>query len=69
MWYNIWEYVWTTRWSKDLLRANVLFIVLVLIYQLFHFRLQMIGVGLFFRCWLLMNICLLAKAGLDHYLL
>lgn len=68
MWYKVWNYLWTNKWTKDWLRANILFILLVVIYQLLHFQLQEITFSLFFKCWLLLNLCLLAKTAADHYL-
>ena len=37
---NIWSYIINHKWSKDILRANILFILLVIIYDLFHFSLK-----------------------------
>ena len=37
---NIWIYIVDHKWSKDILRANLLFMVLVLIYNLFRFHLE-----------------------------
>lgn len=33
---NIWSYTINHKWSKDILRANILFILLVIIYDLFQ---------------------------------
>lgn len=33
---NIWSYTISHKWSKDILRANILFILLVIIYDLFQ---------------------------------
>ncbi|QDK47757.1 hypothetical protein DPH67_00915 [Limosilactobacillus reuteri] len=39
---NIWSYIINHKWSKDILRANILFILLVIIYDLFHFSLNVV---------------------------
>lgn len=65
-----WHYTITHHWSKDLLRANLLLIALVVLYQLFHFHWQPIHLALFVKGWLLMNVCLLFKMlldGIDRY--
>lgn len=55
---NIWNYIINHKWSKDILRANILFIVLVLLYNIFHFKLQPINWHFFWRTFWLMNLCL-----------
>lgn len=55
---NIWNYIITHKWSKDILRANILFIALVIIYNIFHFNLQPVSWHFFFKTFLLMNLCL-----------
>jgi hypothetical protein len=68
---NIWSYTISHKWSKDILRANILFILLVIIYDLFHFSLKIINWRIFFKVFLLLNICLFFKFlldGIDRYL-
>lgn len=65
-----WHYIINHHWSKDLLRANLLLIFLVVLYQFLHFHWQPIHLGLFLKGWLLMNICLIFKMlldGIDRY--
>lgn len=64
---QLWQYIISHKWSNDLLRANLLFLILVLLYSLFHFSLQTIGWHLFLKNWCLMNICLFIKQGLNAY--
>lgn len=42
---NLWTYIVTHKWSKDILRGNILFISLVIIYDLCHFQLAIITGG------------------------
>lgn len=68
---NTWYYIINHKWSKDILRANLFFIFLVIIYDLCHFSLKVIGWHIFFKIFLLMNLCLLFKSlldGIDRYL-
>lgn len=58
---NIWNYAISHKWSKDILRANFLYIVLVIIYDIFHFHLQPINWHFFFKTLVLMNLCLAIK--------
>ncbi len=64
---QLWQYIISHKWSKDLYRANLLFVVLILLYNLFHFSLQPIGWNLFFKNIGLMNLCLFIKQGLGAY--
>lgn len=64
---NFWNYIMTHLWAKDIFRANILFITLVIIYDLFHFSLQPIHWGLFLRMLILLNICQFFKALLDRF--
>lgn len=64
---QVWKYTINHHWSKDILRANVLFVALVVIYQLLHFHLQPIHFGLFVKSWLLLNVCQFFKAWLNRY--
>lgn len=68
---NTWTYIITHKWSKDILRANLLFIILVLLYEFFHFSLKIITWAQFFKFFLLLNLCLFFKFlldGVDRYL-
>lgn len=62
-----WQYILKHHWTKDILRANILYIVLTIIFNLFHFNLQPIHFGMFFRILILLNICQFFKALLDYY--
>lgn len=63
----IWNYIINHKWSKDILRANCLFVLLIIIYQLCHFHLAAIHGALFIKCWLLMNLCLFLKLIIDGF--
>lgn len=68
---NTWHYIINHKWSKDILRANILFILLVIIYDLIHFSLKIINWYVFFKVLILLNICLFFKFlldGIDRYL-
>lgn len=56
-----WAYTISHKWSKDILRGNVLYIFLVILYDLFHFQLATISWGVFFKFWILLNICYIFK--------
>ncbi|HJA21226.1 hypothetical protein [Limosilactobacillus panis] len=63
---TIWRYIVTHKWSKDILRANLLYILLIILFDLlFHFGLRPVGWGAATKLWLLMNLCLLVKLILD----
>ncbi len=62
---KVWTYTISHKWSKDILRGNVLYIFLVIIYDLFHFQLAIISWGIFFKFWILLNICYLFKLFLQ----
>ena len=64
---NLWTYIVTHKWSKDILRGNILFISLVIIYDLCHFQLEIITWGIFFKFWIILNICYLFKLFLDLF--
>lgn len=66
MFRNIWQYIMTHKLAKDVFRANVLFILLVIIYDIFHFNLGVIGFALFFKWLILMNLCLIISVAFDH---
>ena len=46
---------------------NILFISLVIIYDLCHFQLAIITWGIFFKFWIILNICYLFKLLLDLF--
>lgn len=62
-----WEYIVSHKWSKDILRANLLFVVLVVLYNIFHFQLKPISLHFFIKTFLLMNLCLVIKMFLNAY--
>lgn len=53
--------------GQDILRANLLYLLLVLVYNLVHFHLQPISWHLFSKAFLLMNLCLIIKMFLNAY--
>lgn len=63
---NIWHYALHHEWSADILRANFVYIILVILFNIFHFGLQPVSWSIFFRLWLLLNLCQLFKALLDY---
>lgn len=64
---KIWDYTISHKWSKNILRANLLYLLLVLVYNLVHFHLQPISWHLFSKAFLLMNLCLIIKIFLNAY--
>lgn len=64
---NIWIYIVDHKWSKDILRANLLFIVLVLFYNLFRFHLEEISFWIFIKIFISMNACLLFNTVLNKF--
>ena len=62
-----WNYIISHKWSKDILRANLLFVFLVILYNLFHFQLKSISLHFFIKTFLLMNLCLIIKMFLNAY--
>lgn len=64
---KLWTYTVTHKWSKDIFRGNILFIFLVLLYDLLHFQLAIITWGVFFKFWFLLNICYLFKLLLERF--
>lgn len=68
---DIWHYIINHKWSKDILRADILFILLVIIYDFIHFSLKIISWHIFVKMFLLLNLCLFFKFfldGIDRYL-
>lgn len=68
---NTWYYIINHRWSKDIFRANLFYVFLIIIYDLFHFSLKVIGWHVFFKIFFVMNLCLIFKFlldGIDRYL-
>lgn len=63
---TIWQYALNHDWSKDILRANFLYIILVILFNFCHFGLHPISWTIFFRMWLLLNLCQFFKALLDN---
>lgn len=61
----IWTYIINHKWSKDILRANLFYILLVVVFDLIRFGLRPIGWGAATKLWLLMNLCLFFKLVLD----
>lgn len=60
-----WNYIIHHRWSKDILRANLFYIFLVVVYNLCHFSLAVIHWHIFNQFFWLMNLCLFFKLSLD----
>ncbi|MGN1279246.1 MAG: hypothetical protein ACI4T4_01030 [Limosilactobacillus sp.] len=60
-----WNYIIHHHWSKDILRANLLYIFLVVVYNLCHFSLAIIHWHVFTKFFWLMNLCLFFKLALD----
>ena len=56
-----WNYIIYHHWSKDILRANILYIFLVIVYNLCHFSLTIIHWHIFNQFFWLMNLCLFFK--------
>lgn len=68
---NIINYINSHKRAKDILRANILFTFLTIIFNLCHFSLKGINLRIFIKTILLMNLCLVFKLLLDkidHYL-
>lgn len=63
---NICHYMIHHNWTADILRANFVYITLIILFSIFHFGLQPVGWSIFFRLWLLLNLCQLFKALLDY---
>ncbi len=61
-----WYYILNHHWTKDILRANLLYLILVILFEVIHFHLHPISGGLFFRMLIVLNICQFFKAGLDY---
>lgn len=60
-----WTYIIHHHWSKDILRANLFYVLLVIVYNLCHFSLAAIHWHVFNLFFWLMNLCLFFKLGLD----
>lgn len=60
-------YIISHKWSKDILRANLLYILLVIIYNIIQlaFPWRVIKWGSFWLFFLLLNLCLFFKVILD----
>lgn len=64
---QLWTYIITHKWSKDILRGNILFIFLVVLYNLCHFQLAIIPWVIFLKFWGILNICYLFKLFLETF--
>ncbi len=64
---SAWNYIVSHKWSKDILRANLLYIVLVICYDLVHFSLKPVSFHLCMRAFWLMNLCLVIKLFINAY--
>lgn len=64
---HIWNYIISHKWSKDILRANLLFVLLIGLYNLLHFQLKPVSLHFFIRTFLLMNLCLIINMFLNAY--
>lgn len=64
---QIWYYTINHKWSKDILRANFLFILLVLLYNLVHLHTKTINFHIFISELVLMNICLGLNTLLNRF--
>lgn len=62
---SVWTYIINHKWSKDILRANLFYVLLVVVFDLIRFGLRPIGWGVAIKLWLLMNLCLFFKLVLD----
>ena len=60
-----WTYIIHHHWSKDILWANLFYVLLVIVYNLCHFSLAAIHWHVFNQFFWLMNLCLFFKLGLD----
>lgn len=66
---QIWQNTINHKWSKDIFRANLLYILIILIYDCFHLiyhHLRIVPAGIFFRLFIVLNVCLFFKALLDY---
>lgn len=64
-----WDYTVHHKWSKDILRANFLYVLIILLYSslhLFYANLHLVPWGVFIRLFIVMNITLFFKALLDY---
>lgn len=64
---RFWAYIIHHHWSKDILRANLLYMVLVIVYNLCHFSLAAIHWHVITQFFWLMNLCLFFKLALDIF--
>ena len=63
------DYTVHHKWSKDILRANFLYVLIILLYSslhLFYANLHLVPWGLFIRLLIVMNFTLFFKALLDY---
>lgn len=64
---HVWHYVISHKWSKDILRANLLFVFLIVLYNLLRFHLKPVSFHFFIKFLLLMNLCLIINMFLNAY--
>lgn len=67
MFSRFWDYTITHNWAKDILRANFLYILLCLLFLIFHGHWHSIHLNVFFRLLILLNVCQFFKAALDRW--
>lgn len=62
-----WDYILDHYWAKDILRANLLYLILVILFNLLHFQMHPIDWRLLVRMLIILNLCQFFKAGLDYF--
>lgn len=60
------NYLETHHKAKVWFQADVLYLGLIILYQILHFQLQPVDWHIFFKMFLLLNLCLLFKTFLDN---
>lgn len=63
-----WNYILNHKWAKDIFRANLLFFLLIIFYNAFHFDFIMISIYQMIKWAVLMNLCLLINTILTLHL-
>lgn len=61
---QLWNFIIRHYWTKDLLRANILYILIIVLYnilQILSHHLAAVSGYIFINYLLLMNICLIAR--------
>lgn len=64
---SIWNYILYHKWAKDIFRANLLFFLLIILYNIFKFHLKGTGIGLVIKWAFLMNFCLVVNTIVNYY--